>query len=468
MKRSDYLRQKRAQNGKRRGRSNYLLIAFLGAVFLLILYRFPPVYNRLSWRIDALRTKIVYAINPPEEAVFRPEQQDLIDQSAQATLEAISAPSATPDILTPTPSEDRTPEPSLVPTLAPTPLPDQVELENVVYVDQHGGWNYCGPANLTMALKYWGWKGSRDIVIREVKPGRNEPNLEFWQRGDTDKNVMPYEMADFVTGHTEYNVVVRYGGDNDLLKRLIANGFAVVIEKGYYEFSQISNSVAWMGHYLFVTGYDEIQESFIVQDAYLTPGEDLYVDYPDFTDGWRSFNYLFMVVYPPNRESEVYEILGPWADNDWANRHALDIANEEITNQTGINQFFAWFNKGTSHVQVLEYVDAAFAYDYAFLLYEGLPDDDTIRPYRIMWYQTGPYWAYYYSYRYQDMINLVNDFTFETVDENSLEESLYWRGRALLELGYVDAAIEDFKLSVYYNKNFAAGWEMLTQLGVSP
>ena len=85
-----------------------------------------------------------------------------------------------------------------------------------------------------------------------------------------------------------------------------------------------------------------------------------------------------------------------------------------------------------------------------------------------MWYQTGPYWAYYYSFRYQDVINLVNDFTFETVDENSLEESLYWRGLALLELGYVDAAIEDFKMSVYYNKNFAPGWDMLTQLGVSP
>jgi hypothetical protein len=22
-----------------------------------------------------------------------------------------------------------------------------------------GRYNYCGPANLTMALEYWGWKG---------------------------------------------------------------------------------------------------------------------------------------------------------------------------------------------------------------------------------------------------------------------------------------------------------------------
>ncbi len=61
---------------------------------------------------------------------------------------------------------------------------------------------------------------------------------------------------------------------------------------------------------------------------------------------------------------------------DWANRHALDIANAEIGTQTGIDEFFAWFNKGTSHVQLYEYVDAAFAYDYAFLLYAGIGESD--------------------------------------------------------------------------------------------
>ena len=67
------------------------------------------------------------------------------------------------------------------------------------------------------------------------------------------------------------------------------------------------------------------------------------------------------------------------------------------------------------NVQVFEYVDAAFAYDFAFQLYAGLENDETSRPYRIMWYQTGPYFAYYFSGRYQDTINLANTTLFERV-----------------------------------------------------
>ena len=46
---------------------------------------------------------------------------------------------------------------------------------------------------------------------------------------------MPYEMVDFVNEHTTYKAMFRYGGDLDLLKRLIAAGFPVITEKGIYE-----------------------------------------------------------------------------------------------------------------------------------------------------------------------------------------------------------------------------------------
>ena len=65
---------------------------------------------------------------------------------------------------------------------------------------------------------------------------------------------------------------MRYGGDNDLVKRLIAAGFPVLIEKGYYE-ADYTGKVAWLGHYLFTTGYDDAAGEFIVQDAYLEPGQ---------------------------------------------------------------------------------------------------------------------------------------------------------------------------------------------------
>ncbi len=138
-----------------------------------------------------------------------------------------------------------------------------------------------------------------------------------------------------------------------------------------------------------------------------------------------------MVIYPPDRQDQVLEILGPWADPAWAYQHALEIAEQEIQTLSGVDEFFAWFNKGTSLVKQEHYLEAGGAFDQAYQIYSGLVDDNTTRPYRITWYQTSPYQAYYFSGRYQDVINLAN-FTFETIDEPTLEETLYWRGLATM------------------------------------
>jgi len=443
-----------------------LAVAFPLFILLSVLvYYLPPVHSRLSWRVDNLRTQIRYLINPPDEAIFLPQEQTPEVSLAFTPTPTPALPSSTPTVATAGPSA--TTQPTTTPTLTPTPLPEYISLDGVVYVDQHGRWNYCGPANLTMALNFWGWEGNRDDVAAVVKPGIPDPNLDFIQRGKLDKNVMPYEMIDFVVEHTDLNVVVRSGGTLELVKRLVAGGFPVVIEKGYYE-ADYTGKVAWLGHYLFVTGYDESQGVFIVQDAYLKPGKNMESDYETFLEGWRSFNYLFMVIYPPDQESEVFDLLGPWLDPAWANQHALEIAERETQSLTGLDALFAWFNQGTSLVNLQRYNEAAAAYDQAFARYAQLEDDDTQRPYRIMWYQTGPYWAYFYSGRYQDTINLANVTLYETISEPTLEESLYWRGQAYLALGQTEDALADFRQSVWLNPNFEPGLQMLTQLGVNP
>ena len=450
-----------------RVRSRTAILAIIIILFLclggILIYNLPPVHTRLGTRIDELEAKVKYALNPPDEAVFIPQQQVALTPTLPTQTATALPP--TPTATLPGPTE--TPVPSATPTITATPVPEAVSLNGVVYVDQHGRWNYCGPANLTMALKFWGWPGTRDDVAAVVKPGIIDLDLDFIQRGKFDKNVMPYEMADFVANNTDFNVVVRSGGDIELIKRLIAGGFPVLVEKGYFE-ADYTGKVAWMGHYLFVTGYDENKGEFTVQDAYLKPGKDMKSDYQTFIDGWRSFNYLFMVVYPPDREPEVFNLLGDWADPTWANQHALETAEAEIQTQTGINEFFAWFNKGSSLVNLIDYNGAATAYDQAFTLYSQLENDDTQRPYRIMWYQTGPYWAYFYTGRYQDTINLANTTLYDTIAEPTLEESLYWRGQAYLALGQTNEAVVDFREAVRLNPNFSPGINMLVQLGVSP
>jgi tetratricopeptide (TPR) repeat protein len=469
-RRKEYLRERKTVQRRRQFVWVVLLALPLACAVLYGIYRLPPVYSRLSWRLEELRTRVVYYFNPPDEAVFIPEEQQEIALIVQQTLAAHTLAAQAEPTATGTPTmitiQGGTVVPTFTPTITPTPLPERVELDGVVYVDQHNRWNYCGPANLTMALNFWGWRGNRDDVARVVKPGVNDPDLDFIQQGRPDKNVMPYELTDFVENETEFNAVLRIGGEIDLLQTLIANGFPVVIEKGYYE-ADYTGKIAWLGHYLFVTGYDDGVGAFIVQDAYLEPGQNLESPYDEFVEGWRSFNYTFFVVYPPEREAEVLALLGPWADVNWARQHALDLANEDIQTTEGIDEFFAWFNKGSSHVALGQYEDAAFSYDYAFLLYAQLDDDDNQRPYRIMWYQTGPYWAYYYTGRYNDVVSLANTTLNDTVSEPTLEESLYWRGLALWALGRTAEAEADFWEAVRLNPNFGPGWAILQQLGLS-
>jgi len=423
------------------------------------IYYLPPVHSRLAWRVDNLRTRINYLINPPDRAVFVPTQT-VNFESVLATTRANYAKTLTPQPTERTPL----PGPTLPPTITPTPLPARVSLNGVKYENQLNRWNYCGPANFSMALTFWGWKGNRDVIGKAVMPGNTGAD---GLPANKDKNVMPYEFQDYIAENVPGMAsVMRYGGDIDLLKRLLAAGFPVVAEKGYYE-RDYTGKVSWMGHYQFVTGYDDQSGELIVQDTY-NDGPNFHIKYEEFLRGWRSFNYLFVVVYPQERENEVFTLLGNLADADEAAAHALAVAQEESQNLTGSDQFFAWFNLGTSHVALRQYADAASAYDYAFNLYAALGDDQSTRPYRIMWYQTGPYWAYYYTGRYADVIGLANTTLQETISEPLLEESLLWRGRAYVMAGQRPAAIADFRAALKIHPHWQPAIQALQDLGIQP
>lgn len=437
-------------------RSNYKW-AIAAIIFAIGLYYFPPVHSRLSWRLEALRTNIKYLIDPPEEAVFTPAEQNQVNLAVTAMMQTLQA-TMTSDA--PAATSTPKPGPTLRPTITTTPLPATVMLESVKYEHQHGRLNYCGPANFSMALTYWGWNGNRDVIGKAVKPV------------DKDKNVMPYELQDYIMDNVPgMSSVVRYGGDIDTLKRLVAAGFPVVVEKGIYEVD-INGKLGWMGHYAFVTGYDEAQDLIIYQDTYQPagsePGENRKIKTSTFMEGWRAFNYIFVVVFPVEKQNEVIALLGPLANDEVAARHALSVAQSEAQTLTDIDQYFAWFNVGTSHVALFEYVDAAVAYDYAFNLYADLDVEDSVRPYRMMWYQTGPYKAYFYSNRFSDVINLADTTLNDTISEPVLEESLYWRGMAYYMAGKTDLAVKDYRAALVVHPKWIVATQALQDLGLQP
>ena len=424
-----------------------LLIFAAGAAVLVAVYFLPPVHSRLEWRLIQLRADIFYFFNPPEETSFSPAQQAEMDEIVSQTRTAMApTPTATLEpTLTPTNYISPTPTQTASPTPSPTPLPDVVRLEGVVHEFQK--FNNCGPANLSMALSFWGWEGDQTTTASWLKP-RQE-----------DRNVMPYEMVDYVNTQTQFRAILRYGGDLELLKRFIAAGFPVLIEKGFEE--EVAQK-AWMGHYGVITAYDDAKQQFLIQDSYVA--EDYANSYERVARHWRSFNYAFLVVYPPDREQEVFSILGSHLDETSNFRHAAQIALEETTQLEDRELFFAWFNYGSSLVLLGDYYGAAQAYDQAYDIYADLGS----KPWRITWYQTGPYFAYYYTSRYQDVIDLANITLSYSSAQPSIEESWVWRGRAKVALGDIDGGIEDFRTALEWHPGWWVAEQALRNLGVEP
>lgn len=420
---------------------NRFLIGLIAVVVLgLVVLFLPPVWSRVSFHAQQLYADIKYKLHPPEQIVFTPGQ------------------AATPEVLTatvtlmPTATEEAaTPEPSATPTITPTPLPASAFLKGVKAEPQ--AWNNCGPATLSMYLSYWHWSGTQLDIAPVVKPN------------DRDKNVMPYELQDFVLNNTEYQAIIRVGGDLQTLKALVNAGFPVMIEKGFDVAGE-----GWMGHYELVIGYDDATSEFKTQDSYFLiskPGTTSFsISYDDLYRNWRAFDYVFLLVFPQEKQNDVLNLLGPLADEKAAIQIAHDRAQADTTTLTDArDQFFAWFDLGSSLVNQQSYTDAATAYDRAYTIYPSISDAE--RPWRVMWYQTGPYFAYYYTGRYQDVINLATT-TLNAMSEPILEESYYWRAMAELQTGDQASAVSDLRESLKVHENFQPSLALLQQIGVNP
>ena len=105
------------------------------------------------------------------------------------------------------------------PTATPFPLPSQARIEGFEIVAQ--GFNNCGPANLTINLNFYGDATTQNEAAAFLKPNREDRNVSSWQ------------LSDYVNEHTALRSTVHSGGDLELVKKFIAAGIPIVIEKGY-------------------------------------------------------------------------------------------------------------------------------------------------------------------------------------------------------------------------------------------
>jgi hypothetical protein len=426
-----------------------LAVAFLCTGSTLTLYNLPSVYARIDGYASIYRSRAQQALNPTGAAA--PVSQEQVGQIVQATLQAYTAVASLEPGWTATPAATGTATllPSATPTLSPTPsptvtpIPAYVELSGVQ--NQVETRNNCGPATLAMALSYWGWQGDQTIPQAVLRPN---PKVD-------DKNVMPAELAAYVQSHTGLRALVRVGGDLDLIKRLIAAGFPVIVEKGH-------TTTGWIGHYILLTGYDDARGHFLSQDS-LIVSPDQPVPYAELAGRWwRHFNYLYLVIYPTEREPEMLAILGPHTDAAYNFETAAEKARQEISQFEGRELFFAWFNLGSSLAGLGDFSGAAQAFDTAYAdVYPGLSKEE--RPWRALWYRTEPYLAYYSTGRYSDVIALAGS-TLAGIGKPIHEESLFWRGMAREALGDVAGAIADYEKAARLNPGSTSALEQVRRL----
>ncbi len=368
-----------------------------------------------------------------------PSRVDTVNATREARLQlaltptvpgAVDSATTPARVLVPTPVAPISAPAVAPPTPVPSHQPAAQRVELTGFNHQWQTWNNCGPATLSMNLSYYGSPLTQADIGAVLR------------RHEDDKNVSPEELVDFARGQGFYGQL-RVNGNASLMKLLLSNGVPVIIETWLEEEPNDG-----MGHYRMLTGYDEAEQYWIGYDSYVDTGlfssfrtyRGIRMAYGETEELWSVFNHTYLLVYTEAQRPAIESIFGAALDADIMWQEALAAAHQAVQAQP--NNAFAWFNLGTDLTALGDYAGAADAYDRARAF--GLP-------WRMLWYQFGPFAAYHAVGRYQDVVALA-DATL--VNTQSIEELHYWRGMGLAGLGSLDAARQAWQQALRLNPDY--------------
>jgi hypothetical protein len=204
--------------------------------------------------------------------------------------------------------------------------------------------NNCGPAAVVMALSTLGFQASQE-----------EARLAL--RGDDVRRGMPATGVDpWVNAKFGLRAIVRTNGSVESVKRLVANGFPVIVTQWLEDGSRIA-------HYRVVRGYDDRRGAFQVNDS--MRGTDVALDYGWFSANWQPFLYRYLIVYRPADEDRLRALLGA----DWnvlrAREHMYQRAKHEAA---GSASAYAWLAYGEAAYQYGRFAEAVEAFERGMAL----------------------------------------------------------------------------------------------------
>jgi len=312
------------------------------------------------------------------------------------------------------------------------PTLPQAYLENKFHVYQT--FNNCGPATLSMALKWYGINAPQEELADKMRPYQHP-------KGDNDdKTIFTYEFVDWVK---EYGIeaVGRVNGDINLIKKFISNGFPVVVKTWLKKGEDI-------GHFRFVTGYDENKQLIYFDDSY--DGPDRKMGYYDFLSLWQPFNYAYIVLYDKTSEDLIKEIIGQDWEEDVAYKNSLIRAEKE--NEIDPDNIYPIFNISTSAFHIGDFKKSVEAFEKV---------QDRL-PRRMLWYQIEPIKAYVELNDYNKVSDIIGNIL---ENGNRAFSELYMiRGDIYLKQGLKDRAKEQYELALKYNENTEGAKKALSDL----
>lgn len=290
--------------------------------------------------------------------------------------------------------------------------------------------NNCGPATTSMVLQYFGFTVDQNETKARL---RTNPD---------DKNVFTYEIADYIKSDYGIESKLLYGGDINLLKKLLANGFYVVVEDWLHPNEDI-------GHVTIIRGFDDEQGILIADDSFI--GVNITYRYEEFSQTqWKAFNYEYLPVYKKESEELLKSIVGTSWNPTSMYQKSSNIAQAEIANNQ--NDVYAWFNLGSSRFGLGDYKGAKEAYEKAKSI--GWPK-------RMLWYQIQPIQTYNALGEYENAIALANEALVgnDSFAEAHLEKAIAYKG-----LGNRDKAREEANIALSYAPNYKKITDFLASL----
>ena len=201
--------------------------------------------------------------------------------------------------------------------------------------------NNCGPASVVMALSTFG-----------IDADQEEARLAL-RGADVRRGMGPGPVDPWVNGLYGLHSVSRMNGTIDLIKHLVANGFAPMVTQWMQD-----PTISRIAHWRTVRGYDDELAVFYVNDPML--GANVALSYEWFAANWQPFSYRWMVIYRPADLARLQGIVGPdWSEATMRDRFYVRAKADALAQDTSS----AWLTYGEAAYQDGWFAEAVAAFE---------------------------------------------------------------------------------------------------------